>query len=93
MVPTSPDNRGSTVPHCCYLPITDNDFEATIYRRELCQKMLNSARKKEETSKLMVRTNERTNEINVYIYIFEVQVIDESDDCEDHFTSSLFQER
>jgi len=69
----------------------DNDFETTTYKRELCQKMLISARKIDETSKLMVRTLARTNEMNVYI--FEMQVIDESDDCEDHFTSSLFQER
>ena len=61
-----------------------------ILKRELCQKMLISARKKDETSKLMVRTKARTNEMTVYI--FEVQVIDECDDCEDHFTSSLFQE-
>jgi len=69
----------------------DNDFETTTYKRELCQKMLISARKIDETSKLMVRTLARTNEMNVYI--FEMQVIDESDDCEDHFTSSLFQQR
>ena len=73
------------------MPIADNDFETTTYKRELYQKMLNSARKKDETSKLMVRTIARTNEMNVYI--FEMQVIDESDDCEDHFPSSLFQER
>ena len=53
--------------------------------------MLISARKKDEPLKLTVRTIARTNEMNVNI--FEVQAIDESDDCEDHFTSSLFQER
>ena len=58
-----------------------NDFE----------KILISARKKEETLKLMAHTIARTNKMNAYI--FEVQVIDERVDCEDHFTASLFQER
>ena len=44
--------------------------------RELFQKMLISARKKDETLKLMVRTIVRTNEMNVYI--FEMQAIGES---------------
>lgn len=41
----------------------------------LSQKMLISARQKDETSKLMVHTIERRNEMNVNI--FEVPVIDE----------------
>ena len=47
--------------------------------------MLISARKKDETSKLIVHTIARTNELNVYI--FEVQVIDERVVCEDQFTA------
>ena len=46
--------------------------------------MLFSVGKKDETSKLMVHTIARTNEMNVYI--FEVQVIDERVVCEDQFT-------
>ena len=72
------------------LLFADNDFETSTYKRELWQKMLISERKKDETSKLTVHIVARTNEMNEYIY--EVQVIDERVDCEDHFTASLFQE-
>ena len=63
------------------LLFADNDFG----------KILISARKKEETLKLMAHTIARTNRMNVYI--FEVLVIDERVDSKDHFTASLFQER
>ena len=68
-------------PATSLLLFVDNDFE----------KILTSARKKEETLKLMVHTIARTNKMNAYI--FEVQVIDERVDSKDHFTASLFQER
>ena len=51
-------------------------FETSSYKCELYQKMLISARKKDETSKLMVHTIATLNEMNVHI--FEVQVIDET---------------
>ena len=38
------------------LLFANNDFETSTYKRELCQNMLISARKKDETSKLMVHT-------------------------------------
>ena len=43
-----------------------NDFKSNTYKRELCHNMLISAakKKKAETSKLMVHTIARTNEIN-----------------------------
>ena len=62
-------------PTTSLLLFADNDNETSTYKRELSQKMLISARQKDETSKLMVHTIERRNEMNVNI--FEVPVIDE----------------
>lgn len=47
----------------------DNDFETSTYKCKLCQKMMISARKKDEMSKRWNGTHHRKNEWNECIFI------------------------